>query len=601
MILALTPVLQLTPATAAADGTVCGTDNIDYPSAEAAEAAGVDVSYDFACTNPQSEAGLYEATNDVNFAGMLKEVGSTDIPTTLVISANSDGTDYTVEVNEDTVLGQRRDQRTKLSDWIPGDQIRVIGKKNENTENIEATILVNLSIKVTRNRGINGWITKIDKENKEITYQWANVEHTFSYNDDTRFVAGLKNPATVDDLKINDRIRGRLLKRTDGSSVAKIVVVLRRGPALFMKIRTFRPNATLVRLDSTVVPTTIQVRIDRTPGLKSGDVNNLIGTEGTLVTVNVTENTKLVRKYFGRTTLSEFSVNDKLFIVGRVNDDGTVDAKVIKNNSIWKTSTRGYLGVVTEVNAADNYIMVNWTPLKYKTRKQLKEVLHSGEEDDSLTAAMVTPILYAAGEEKTAKSKTNLLQRIRARIKKITAKKIGRFTRRVKNKKIKINRIKHNGLRLQALIKRLPSKKIRVDIKEDTVIVVGTNNNATINDINVGDKVRIRGIKHASLPLVSAETIVVVSSLPEVEEPLTTNLDDINEIVSVIVTDDEDGALTTDVVTDTEEELNEDGEVVSEESESATIGAPEEETGDNNNGEVDDILDDVNGAPEAAS
>lgn len=540
---------------------VCGMDGNNYASADAAETAGVDVSYEFACVNPTSETDLYESTSDINFAGMLVEIGSTDTPTTIIIRPNNGGADYTVNVTNDTVLGQRRDQATLLSDWIPGDQVRVIGKKNKNTETIDSTIAVNLSIVINANSAANGWITSIDKERNNITYQWMNKEHIFSYDDNTRFVAGSKNPATVDDLKVNDRIRGRSLLRTNQKPLAKIVVVLRRGPDLFMKIRTFRPNVRLVRLDSTITPTTIQVKIDKTPGLRANDVNNLIGAEGALVTVNITENTKIVRKYFGRTKMEEFSVGDRLHIVGRVNDDGTVDAKLIKNNSIWKTSTQGHAGTVTRVNNDGNYLMVNWTPIKYLTNKKLKEKL--AEKDNAVTAQIVNTSDGNAGNVTTVDDniikKQVLSNRLKQRIKQVAIKNVGKFIRNVKYKKVKIKRIKHNDVKMNDLIVRQPVKKIRVDITNSTQIVVGTNSNATISDIQIGDKVRIRGTKHAKLPIVIAETVVVVNSLPEIEEPLDTSLDDVNEVVSEIVTNDSENALTGDTTTNTEEEVTDDG------------------------------------------
>lgn len=534
---------------AEADDQVCGVDGINYNSADAAEEAGIEVSYEFSCVNPTSEEGLYEEENDINFAGMLVEVGSTDIPTTLIIRDNSDNSDYTVEVTEDTILGQKRDQTTNLSDWIPGDQIRVIGKKNENTGTVEATILVNLSIKLTINNGANGWITNINKDAKTITYQWANKEHTFAYGDDTRFVSGLTNPAAVDDLAVNDRIRARLLIRSGEISLAKIIVVLRRGSDLFMKIRTFRPNATLVRLDSAIVPTTIQVKIEATAGLRANDVNNLIGIEGALVTVNVTEDTKLVRKYFGRVTLDEFSIGDKLHIVGRVNDDGTIDAKMIKDNSIWKTSTLGYAAVVTKVNIDESYIIANWTPVNYLTRKKLKEKL---DEVDNSVTAQTTAIRLSQFRLKLG----SLTDRLRNRIQNVEEKIIGKFTRNIKYKKVEINRIKHNNLKIGDLIKRQPVKKMRIDINSDTKIVVGINENAAIADIQAGDKVRIRGIRHATLPLISAEVIVVVNSLPEIDTSEDIYIDDVNEIVSEIVTNDGANAIVEDTASDTEEEIS---------------------------------------------
>ncbi len=596
--------LSLHPVSAA-EGPVCGIDNQTYESAEAAEAAGVEVSYDFACVEVTDESKLYEKKVDVNFAGMLIEVGSTDIPTNLIIRRNGTQDDYTVTVTEDTLLGQRRDQFTKLSDWIPGDQIRVIGKKNENTGNVDAAILVNLSIHTRRNVGANGWITKIDKENKTITYQWMNKEHTFRYDENTRFVAGLKNPASVDDLRVNDRIRARLIKRAGEEPLAKIVVVLRRGKDLFMKIRTFIPNVTLVRINSTVIPTTIQVKMDKTPGLRANDVNNLIGTEGRLITVNITEDTKLVRKYFGRTTLDQFSVGDSLKIIGRVNDDGTVDAKVVKNNSIWMTSTQGHAGVVKEVNTEKGYFKMEWTPVRHVIRKKLKEKLRQKKQggESSVKAQIVglekikseiqaTQVNQLKKQAKNTKKRVadelknlqqtklrleKLQRQLQLRIKKLKKKikrlreKVGKFERQIKFKRVKIDRIKTKGLKLREVVKRLPPKIVRVDITDKTRIAVGTNTNASLSDIKVGDKVRVRGVRHKKLPIVTAHTVVVVSSLPEIEEPLDVDLDEINEAVDEIVTDKTDEAIVPEVVSDTEEEIE------AEESDSTEVSSKEPE------------------------
>ena len=551
----LSTVLVAAPILAVDTSQVCGMDGNNYASADAAEAAGVDVSYEFACVAPTSESGLYEAETDVHFVGALVEVGSTDVPTNIIIRPNEGGLDRTVEITEDTVIARRDDRGGALPGWIPGDQIRVIGKNNENTDVVEATIVVNLSIEFKKHRGINGWITTIDKDAQAITYQWMNVEHIFKYDDTTKFVAAGKNPATVDDLEINDRIRGRLQRvRTDAESsddVAKIVVVLRRGALLYMKIRTFTPIVTLVRLDSTIIPTTIQVKMENTPGLKANDVNNLIGTEGALITVNVDENTRIVRKYFGRTDLSEFTVGDRLRIVGRVNDDGTVDAKLIKNNSIWKTTTKGHAGVVTEVNTSESYLMVEWTPIKRLTLKKLKAKLQ--EADNTVTAQVIN---QQTVEQHITKLK-DLKQSLKDRLKTATEEQVGKLKRMIKNKKVQIQRIKHANLKLSDLIERLPAKKIRVDITEDTQIVVGTNTNATIDEIQIGDKVRFRGTKHKTLDIITADTIVVVSSLPEIEEPLDTSLDDVNEVVSEIVTDDTDNAIVEDTSSNTEEEITE--------------------------------------------
>ncbi len=551
---------------------VCGIDNKTYQNkCVAEEQNGVDVSYDGKCITLNSETGLREETRAINFAGKLIEIGSTDIPTTIIVRQNKGGEDYTINISKNTILGQRRWQTTKLSDWIPGDQIKVIGKKNENTNTIDASVLINASIKIVSNKGANGWITKIDKAKNEIVYQWMNKEHKFKYDSKSRIVAGLKNPASVDDLRIGDRIRSRLLVRRGKAPVAKIIVVLRRGKDLFMKIRTFTPRGTIVRLNSTIIPTTLQVRIDKTPGLRPNDVNNLIGTEGKLVTVNITENTRLVRKYFGRVGLDEFSVGDKVMIVGRVNDDGTVDAKLVKDNSIWQTSMRGYAGIVKSVDVQNKHLIVNWTPIKYlplvKLRKKLFEL---SKKKNDIHAQLVNSNKLVNRYKQKAENKIenrikvkNLRKEIKNRIKKIAAKKIGKFIRRIRYKKIRIKRIMHNGIKIKDLITRKKSKELRVDIGDKTKIIIGTSINASISDIKVGDKVRIRGTRNSKLPIIIADKVVVVSSLPEIKEPADTAIDYINEIGSEITTDNNknviakiDGTNTEKIIDDNDENSN---------------------------------------------
>ncbi|MBU0637196.1 hypothetical protein KKH16_03260 [Patescibacteria group bacterium] len=515
--------IMVTPVLA--DNKVCGVDNTIYNSATEAETAGVDISYNFACVNTTNESTLYEAKSNINFTGTLIEVGSTNIPTNIIVRNNTTKEDYPINITENTILGQKKEQATNLAHWIPGDQIKVIGKKNENIESIDATTLINLAISLKNNKGINGWITKISSSTSEITYKWKNKENTFKYDNKTRFVVGAKASTTVDNLKIGDRIRVRLIENTSQIALAKIIIVLRRGNDLFMKIRTFTPSVTLVRLSSTIVPTTIQVKMDKTPGIHANDVNNLIGAEGTLITVNITENTKIVRKYFGNTTLDEFSVGDKLKIIGRINDDNTVDAKVIKNNSIWKAGVANHIGVVTGIDTSSNYLTVNWTPLQHITKKKLKEKLLKSK----------TKVIAQALSKKNLKDAKDT---IKNKIEKVVSEKIDKLVRKVESKKIQINRIKQDGIKVGDLIKRLPEKKIKVQITNNTKIIIGTNSNATIADIKNNDKIRVRGVMQKTSSTVVADVIVVVNSLPEIEEPEDVSINDVNEVINEITTDD---------------------------------------------------------------
>jgi len=503
---------------ARASGEVCGVDGITYASEIAATTAGVAISYTGACTVVTSETTLSEDTVAMNFAGVLIEIGTTELPTTIIVENNDTKVHYTVEALATTFI-----QPINLSYWIPGDQIRVVGTLNENTQTISATSLSNLSFIANQYDGFNGWITAIDTNASTFTYSWENKMYTVKVSSSTRIVAGLKNPATLADLKVGDRVRGRVFENT---TEAKIVVVLRRGENLFMKIRTFVPNVELVRLSSTVVPTTIQVKILKTPGLKKNDVNNLIGTDGALITVNVTEDTILTRKYFGRTTLAEFQPGDHLRIVGRVNDDGTVDAKLIKDNFIWQTNMFGHVGIVQEVNASENYLNVAWQPIKYKTKSEIKERVQ--ERNQELQGQMV-----AAGN---SINKKELAEKLSDRVQEFydTFQAKMQRTREQIVKKIESNRIDRPGLKLGDVIEVLPVKTLRVNITTDTKIRVGNNTDATINDIQAQDRILVRGVRRAGDKVIDAKSIVVLPSLPELDDSMNTALDDINDVVEII-------------------------------------------------------------------
>jgi len=91
--------------------------------------------------------------------------------------------------------------------------------------------------------------------------------------------------------------------------------------------------------------------------LIEGNSLTITAGEGKIYTVNVTDNTKLRRKFWGDTKLSEFSVNDKLHVVGKWTDDAKtkIDAYLIRNLSIQKR-WGVFFGTVTQTNS-DNLVL----------------------------------------------------------------------------------------------------------------------------------------------------------------------------------------------------------------------------------------------------
>ncbi|MFA6017153.1 MAG: hypothetical protein WC744_03640 [Patescibacteria group bacterium] len=83
---------------------------------------------------------------------------------------------------------------------------------------------------------------------------------------------------------------------------------------------------------------------------------SLTGEDGTFQ-VNVTDQTKLLRKFGGKSALSEYSVGDEVVVFGKFTDSTKliIDAKTIRNNSIQKRFG-AFFGKVTVKNS-DNFVM----------------------------------------------------------------------------------------------------------------------------------------------------------------------------------------------------------------------------------------------------
>lgn len=313
------------------------------------------------------EAVSSESTTHVDFVGQLIELSSTSTPTVIVVRQNptSAFTDYTVNITTDTAFGSFKWNTTAMEDWMTGDSIRIIGEKDDNTGLVTAEYAINESINPLTMKGLNGWITAIDGDANTMTVQWMNVEHVVNITNDTHLVISPNTNATLADFQIGDRVRVRMNKNGEVENEARFVVALRRGANLFLKART-RPFT--AELNSIVMNDdgsgTMTVTIGENPHLLPGDVNNLFGVEGDVKTVTFSPNTHSVRRFNGSTDPSEFVVGDKLLIVGRANDDGTISAWIIRDNEIWRLGVATHMGDITSINTATNTLVVHETSIR---------------------------------------------------------------------------------------------------------------------------------------------------------------------------------------------------------------------------------------------
>jgi hypothetical protein len=311
-------------------------------------------------------AATAESTEVQNLTGTLVEIGNTTAENTTIVIRfkNTDGTttDEAVEITNRTAILNRAGGKADLSDWIAGDQIQVRATHFRNSDGLEALNLHNLSFE-TRHRGINGWITALRPSSNQMDVTYNNTVYTLN-TADAKMVGGIHNPATLADFRIGDRVRARVVEDGDGSSTtwkAEIVVTLRRGDDLIMRVTRWIVPATITALpvDVSTLPATLEVSIQDSKFFQKNDVNNLIGAPGTLLKVDINNETKLVRQYLGKANLNEFSVGDDIRIIGRLNEvSGHLVARVIKDNSIQRIDQRFRTATITAINASNKSLTV---------------------------------------------------------------------------------------------------------------------------------------------------------------------------------------------------------------------------------------------------
>lgn len=92
-------------------------------------------------------------------------------------------------------------------------------------------------------------------------------------------------------------------------------------------------------------------------GIVIGSNNFSINGEDGSFQVNVTDKTNLLKKFGGKSSLSEYSVDDEVVVFGKFTDDTKliIDAKTVRNNSIQKRKG-AFFGKVTTKNT-DNFVM----------------------------------------------------------------------------------------------------------------------------------------------------------------------------------------------------------------------------------------------------
>src|SRR3990170_357595 len=256
----------------------------------------------------------------ITVSGTLSELPKTDLPVSITIS--SGGKTYLAEITSKTKIIRKYDGKSKLTEFALGDSVEVSGTI-ASSGNIKAKKLKNNSISETSTAGIYGDIISINKAGNSFVLRWKGKKYSITVNSDTKFIIpGKKTNGKLADLKVGDRIQGRgVYNSRTATYLADIGVVVRRSAVSLIKkySKSVNKEGVLSKINSTKAPTTIE--------FTSGS---------STYSVNVTGKTVLVRKNFGKSSLSEFQVGDKIHVVGTLIGTGAtkIAAKMIKDDNL---------------------------------------------------------------------------------------------------------------------------------------------------------------------------------------------------------------------------------------------------------------------------
>ncbi len=95
----------------------------------------------------------------------------------------------------------------------------------------------------------------------------------------------------------------------------------------------------LVSMSGTTLPATIVVNVSKVTPKKNKKWTGAYPEVKKEVTLIVDANTKFVRKYWGKSSLEELTIGDKLDVRVKTNEDGTVTATLVKDDTLhwtWK-------------------------------------------------------------------------------------------------------------------------------------------------------------------------------------------------------------------------------------------------------------------------
>ena len=256
----------------------------------------------------------------------------------------------------------------------------------------------------------------------------------------------------------------------------------KEAAAEFVQIRV---RGTLSELPSTTLPTTMAI----TSGGKS-------------YLVDVTASTVIVRRYNGKSTLTEFAPADDVEVWGAASDSGNIKAKVLKNHSIYLTNTKGVFGNIKSIDDANNAFVFTWKDKDYNAKVDANtKIIIPGIKAKAKLADLKVGDRAQGRAVYSSLTKTYLAKHI------VVVRRAGvdllKKAAKTVNKTGTISKIE--GTVLPAVLKATKDGKIyKINVTSKTVITRKHFGKSDLSEFKVGDKIRVIGKYNANTMTITA-------------------------------------------------------------------------------------------------
>ncbi|TAN57385.1 hypothetical protein EPN15_04510 [Patescibacteria group bacterium] len=252
--------------------------------------------------------------------------------------------------------------------------------------------------------------------------------------------------------------------------------------AEFVQIRV---RGTLSELPSTTLPATIAI----TSGGKS-------------YLVDVTASTAIVRRYNGKSNLTEFALGDDVEVWGKPIDSGNIQAKILKNHSIYLTNTKGVFGNIKSIDADNNALVFNWKDKDYNVKVDADtKIIIPGIKAKAKLADLKVGDRAQGRAVYNSLTQTYLAKHI------VVVRRGGidllKKTAKTVNKTGTLSKIE--GTALPAVLEMTKDGKIyKINITSKTVITRKHFGKSDLSEFKVGDKIRVIGKYNADTMTITA-------------------------------------------------------------------------------------------------